>query len=50
MQITADANKVIKKLLDRIAYLEEQNAILLVNLEDLVALNNKMNQIEESVK
>jgi len=45
-----DAAKVIKKLTNRIAQLEEQNAILTVQLEECLEVTNELNKIEESVK
>lgn len=44
--ITADSNRVISKLLNRIAQLEKDKAILTVQLEDLLEFQNKMESIE----
>jgi hypothetical protein len=44
--IRADSNKVIDKLLFKIAQLEKNNAILTVQLEELLEIKNKMDTIE----
>lgn len=45
-----NGDKVIDILIQKIALLERQNAILQVQLEELVELNNEMNKIEGEYK
>lgn len=47
LDIRADSSRVIDKLLNRIAQLEKTNAILTVQLEGLLELQNKMDIIEK---